>query len=233
MEIVAHHCDGTTDAVNLGVGTIPRHPVTASGPQFFVACGVGSTWSVHVFQIAATGQFGFCFRGLEQSNICRFSINAYPTSNLVFDRTNPGPGTLGSTWGSDAAVVPYGSSTGWFGNADYNIYYFDQIEVTGQPAQGDTYARMEIEFVGGPHDIDDVVSLTVDMDFAGLRDGDPDPDPNGDNNPMGDINGDGRVDGGDLAELLGAWGSSDLNADVNGDGIVDGRDLAELLGNWG
>ncbi len=47
----------------------------------------------------------------------------------------------------------------------------------------------------------------------------------------GDLNGDGIVNGADLAILLGAWGGRGP-ADLNGDGIVDGADLAILLGNW-
>ncbi len=52
----------------------------------------------------------------------------------------------------------------------------------------------------------------------------------------GDLNHDGRVDGADLALLLGAWGSSTggpCSPDLNGDGQVDGADLAILLGHWG
>ncbi|MCE2882579.1 MAG: hypothetical protein LW636_09510 [Planctomycetaceae bacterium] len=46
-----------------------------------------------------------------------------------------------------------------------------------------------------------------------------------------DIDGNGTVDGADLASLLGGWGSS--SPDLTGDGIVDGSDLATLLGAWG
>ena len=51
-----------------------------------------------------------------------------------------------------------------------------------------------------------------------------------------DPNGDGIVDGADLAILLGAWGpcgGSSCPGDVNGDGLVDGSDLALILGAWG
>lgn len=47
----------------------------------------------------------------------------------------------------------------------------------------------------------------------------------------GDINGDGTVDGFDLAILLGQWGGAG-SADLDGDGIVGGSDLAILLGDW-
>jgi hypothetical protein len=49
----------------------------------------------------------------------------------------------------------------------------------------------------------------------------------------GDINGDGRVDGADLALLLTAWGARGGPADLDGSGVVDGSDLGILLTNWG
>jgi len=48
-----------------------------------------------------------------------------------------------------------------------------------------------------------------------------------------DLNGDGVVNGADLALLLGAWGTADPIADLDGSGVVDGADLASLLGAWG
>ncbi|MCH2162556.1 MAG: hypothetical protein MK085_11880, partial [Phycisphaerales bacterium] len=49
---------------------------------------------------------------------------------------------------------------------------------------------------------------------------------------IADINGDGIVDGADLARVLGSWGTSASGGDLNGDGIVDGADLAIVLANW-
>ncbi len=46
-----------------------------------------------------------------------------------------------------------------------------------------------------------------------------------------DINGDGIVNGADLADLLAQFGASG-NADITNDGIVDGADIAALLANW-
>lgn len=46
-----------------------------------------------------------------------------------------------------------------------------------------------------------------------------------------DLNGDGVVNGADLAILLGSWGGRGL-ADLTGDGVVNGADLAILLGAW-
>ena len=49
---------------------------------------------------------------------------------------------------------------------------------------------------------------------------------------VGDLNGDGQVDGADLSILLGQWGTDDVIADLNADGLVDGEDLSIILGNW-
>ncbi len=49
-----------------------------------------------------------------------------------------------------------------------------------------------------------------------------------------DIDGNGAVDGGDLATLLGSWGTcAGCAADIDGNGAIDGGDLAALLGSWG
>lgn len=46
-----------------------------------------------------------------------------------------------------------------------------------------------------------------------------------------DLNGDGAIDGSDLAAVLGGWGTD--AADTNGDGTTDGSDLATVLSAWG
>jgi len=46
-----------------------------------------------------------------------------------------------------------------------------------------------------------------------------------------DLNGDGVVNGADLAILLTQWGTNGP-ADINNDGVVNGADLAILLTNW-
>ena len=45
-----------------------------------------------------------------------------------------------------------------------------------------------------------------------------------------DLNGDGLVNGPDLAMLLSLWGSQ--AGDITGDGVADGQDLALLLADW-
>lgn len=48
-----------------------------------------------------------------------------------------------------------------------------------------------------------------------------------------DLDGDGTVDGADLAVVLGAWGEASSEFDLDGNGTVDARDLALVLGAWG
>jgi len=56
---------------------------------------------------------------------------------------------------------------------------------------------------------------------------------------LGDIDGSGLVDGGDLAVILGQWGPTMCAApipcpgDLDGSGVIDGSDLAIVLGAWG
>lgn len=47
-----------------------------------------------------------------------------------------------------------------------------------------------------------------------------------------DLDGDGAVNGSDLAILLSAWGGKGGSADLDGDGLVGGADLAVLLSAW-
>jgi predicted outer membrane repeat protein len=52
---------------------------------------------------------------------------------------------------------------------------------------------------------------------------------------LSDINGDGVVNGADLAQILALWGTPCLGCavDINEDGQVDGADLALVLAGWG
>ena len=48
---------------------------------------------------------------------------------------------------------------------------------------------------------------------------------------LGDLTGDGRVDGADILVVLGSWGDGGA-ADFDGNGIVDGADLLVVLSAW-
>ena len=47
-----------------------------------------------------------------------------------------------------------------------------------------------------------------------------------------DFDGNGFVNGADLAALLGAWGTLGSEFDLSGDCVVDAADLAVILGAW-
>ena len=47
-----------------------------------------------------------------------------------------------------------------------------------------------------------------------------------------DVDGNGSVNGADLAALLSSWNQNGGPADVNCDGVVNGADLSELLSSW-
>ena len=49
---------------------------------------------------------------------------------------------------------------------------------------------------------------------------------------VGDINGDGRVNGADLGLMMGAFNGTEAAFDLNHDGIVNGADLGLLLSHW-
>lgn len=52
---------------------------------------------------------------------------------------------------------------------------------------------------------------------------------------FGDINADGAIDSGDLALMLAAWGTCEVDpcpADISGDGVISSADLAILLSAW-
>jgi len=50
---------------------------------------------------------------------------------------------------------------------------------------------------------------------------------------VGDINGDGVVNGIDLATILADWGTTADRSDLDRNGSVNGADLALVLANWG
>jgi len=51
---------------------------------------------------------------------------------------------------------------------------------------------------------------------------------------VGDLTGDGAVDGADLSTVLSSWGVEGpaLPADLNHDGVINGADLSFVLSNW-
>lgn len=50
---------------------------------------------------------------------------------------------------------------------------------------------------------------------------------------LGDLNGDGMVDGNDLGLMLGVWNTADPAGDLDDNGLVDGADFGLLIAGWG
>ncbi|MGA1017379.1 MAG: endonuclease/exonuclease/phosphatase family protein [Phycisphaerales bacterium] len=78
------------------------------------------------------------------------------------------------------------------------------IEVSDENIPGETFAALS-------------VSLTLIPEIDTL---------------VGDLDGNGLVNGADLSILLGNWGSKGGVADLDGNGLVNGADLSILLGHW-
>jgi hypothetical protein len=105
-------------------------------------------------------------------------------------------------------------------NAEFNLVA--TLPSLGEP---DVLVAISIDGVG-----DDILSAeqVTQGDIAGritlLRTADP-PQP-------GDLNGDGLINGADLALLFQYWGLPGIG-DIDGDGTANGFDLTVLLSNWG
>ena len=105
------------------------------------------------------------------------------------------------------APVP-GGSTLWFLSASDGLSgTFDEVQLIGLPIGVNAFLMEEPTMMG--------IAFTSN----------------------GDFNGDGSVNGADLAALLAQWGPCDAPpascaADLNADGQVNGADLATLLANW-
>lgn len=89
-----------------------------------------------------------------------------------------------------------------------------------------------VDALGLPRAVDDPLranadaSLAIDIGAAERQ------EPSGTPGLPGDFDGNGTIDGADLAIFLGQWGTYSQSADLNGDCQVDAADLAVLLGGW-
>jgi hypothetical protein len=118
----------------------------------------------------------------------------------------------GSTWVPVETVGPSGSEVngGW-------IFKEFRISDLVTPT-----AQMRIRFIADDAGAGSLIEAAVDeVRVRLLSCAEP-----------GDINGDGAINGGDLAALLSGWGGAGAS-DIDGNGTTDGADLSILLSNWG
>ena len=82
-----------------------------------------------------------------------------PGSVIGFDRTNPNPGTVGSSTGRDVTFRP--SVGGWVLRASYS----EPIGVGAVPPVGDVYGQLTLAF-STCFDIGDYLNIELDLDKA-------------------------------------------------------------------
>ena len=128
-------------------------------------------------------------------------------------------GDLGSTWQPLDQAGPSDSESvgGWI------VKEFLVSEYVTTPS-----AQVFVRWIVCDNGDGSVIEAAIDS--FGFGSCEPDVEPN----PF-DLNGDGVIDGQDLASLLSNWGCEGPGCvgDVNGDQIVNGSDLAGILSNWG
>ncbi|MDA1008206.1 MAG: dockerin type I repeat-containing protein [Planctomycetota bacterium] len=130
------------------------------------------------------------------------------TISGTLELTPSGPRLTSVTTGTESSVIPAPAQ----GIVD------QPLEMPTFPASANT-AHLLIS--GQPGETTLTVSGTTSLVATGVPTSAP-----------GDVDGDGLVNGQDLAALLGAWGTSFILADFDQDGTVGGGDLAALLANW-
>ena len=110
------------------------------------------------------------------------------------------------------------------GSAGAGEYARMTFRVPASVAPGTTFYVIAYpdQFTVGFASLDVAAGLILEVDVVSSASGIP-----------GDLNNDGHVDGGDLALLLGMWGTSNGVGDLNGDATVNGLDLGLLLSHWG
>ncbi len=131
------------------------------------------------------------------------SGDPYDGADWAFSFDSGGAAWSTSTFGEN----PDANAIRW--GTMYNFWF----ESDAPPAAMPGAAQMSMFRPGGPDIVDAPVIVPADTCPA-------------------DVDGDGVVGAGDLALLLGGWGSPGA-ADLNGDGTVASGDLALMLGAWG
>ncbi|MDA0802724.1 MAG: choice-of-anchor B family protein [Planctomycetota bacterium] len=219
---------GTGDAATSGVWVLvnpngtaaqPEDDHTANGTQCFVT-GQGSIGGAVGTDDVDGGQTTLTSPAMDATIVSNPILSFWYAFNNS-GGSNPGEdpftvdlsGNNGSTWTN--ALTTLVTTAGW---TEHRV---DIASVMTPTATMKLRFRTTDAGVGGS-----IVEAAIDdLSIIGFECEEP--------SIPGDVNGDGIVDGQDLAGLLGAWGSSLPAADFNGDGVVDGVDLASLVANWG
>lgn len=130
------------------------------------------------------------------------------------------------------ARTDYGGGLGWFAGANSTLSILDcTIENnTGKILGGGLWVRPGYDTV-------EIAGTTIcDNTLPNVAGRYIDLGGNTDCDCVGDLNGDGIVDGADLSSVFSFWGpcpTDDCAADINFDGEINGSDLALVLAAWG
>jgi len=180
---------------------------------------------------------------LGASRFLTVEIGDSKTSWQLFGTTGKACWQLGRAW--DSIVLTPADFDAILGDGDSTtIRFIPSSAVNSSNCEaGGLWIRMEyvadapFDCTGSGRDdtCDIALGLVEDLDGNGIPDCCELGIPCFPNACPADINGDGVVNGADIAILLGAWGpaGSSGTADLNGDGVVNGADLATMLGSWG
>ena len=128
--------------------------------------------------------------------------------------------------------VPFRAARFWLGTWFPSAGYAGDVGWTGNPEFDTTAAHIAWVRITP---FDDPRDLWVDETVPNLAWANPLEYPQSIDpidSILGDLDGNGRVDGADLTILLTDWNTTASNSDLNGSGLVGGDDLAILLANW-
>ena len=139
----------------------------------------------------------------------------------TFDSDPSEPILTNCTFTENAAAESGGGVYSW---GDSRAF-LDGTAICGNTVDGTATDENQVEGDFTETGVNCITAECTDADYDGLPDcGTP---------CVGDINGDGEVDGADMAYVLGYWGTDEALPDLNDDGLVDAADLGLVVAAWG
>ncbi len=154
------------------------------------------------------------FNGRRVSQFCGANPRHWPCGLEVGDPISPADGYRSDALARNVAVAVDQSGNVWLSN---NFL----IDCLGE-RDANPGGRTMVQFLGIASPVEGPLIGPPRRPAAGAATPCP-----------ADFDGNGRVNGGDLTRLLGAWGTADGWHDLAGDQVVGPEDLANLLDAWG
>ncbi|MBM4112305.1 MAG: hypothetical protein FJ253_02850 [Phycisphaerae bacterium] len=220
--IVGNSCSPANAAG--GIGFADATPLVV----IFNSILVGNTNGTGSFEAAQLSTLGSpsiqdciigCYSGLNPG----VNVSAQPPLFVDQDGADGVPGTLDD----DYRLKPGspGIDSGTLGGLGFDLDDLDGDDLVFEtfPFDADLNLRVHND-TGMPNGGATGVPIDIGAyEFSGTTTSLPNP---------ADLNGDGLVDGSDLGDLLGVWGTNGPFGDLDFDCFVDGSDLGVLLGAW-